>query len=69
MAQKTTAKSLYEREECRALFKRAYEIFPDYNSDQAQDAADWIFDRLVPADDLPEKERDELYEMIMAGLT
>jgi len=72
-----TALELYESPECQDLFKRAWDLFPDYNNDQADEAADWILDNLVPIVDdegndlggLDDDEQTELYEMIIAGLT
>ncbi len=65
------ATRLYDSDECRRLFKEAYERFPDYNTEGADDATDWILDELLllQVDEVPQEVRDRLYEMIFAGLT
>ena len=60
------------------LFEEAYELFPRYNSTQAADAADWMMQQLESFLFNPCRSdvefgfdtfRDDVYEMIIAGLT
>jgi hypothetical protein len=60
---------IYHSKKCEKLFDEAREIFPGYNGEQAPDASDWIFERLIEGKRLSQKERDELFESIYAGLT
>ena len=68
MRKQSKAELLYESEKCEKLFDEAWVIFPKYNTSQSQDAAEWIFDRLVTSR-LSQKSCDDLFEMIYAGLT
>jgi len=56
------------------LFEQAYELFPDYNRGQSLDASDWIITQIEdavfePGDPHWENMRDEIYDMVVAGLT
>jgi len=64
----TRVEKLYHSLKADQLFSEAKEQFPLHNGAQAKDAADYIVDRLA-AKALPEKAKDELWEMVYAGLT
>jgi hypothetical protein len=56
------------------LFEQAYELFPNYNNRQSLQASDWIITQIEDAvfeqgDPKWEAMRDEVYDMIVAGLT
>jgi hypothetical protein len=56
------------------LFEEAYELFPYYNSKQSLDASDWIMTQVEDnlfeeGDPLWATLRDEVYDMVVAGLT
>lgn len=68
------ADRLYDNEKIREpLFEEAYEIFPGYNDEEAEDAADWIYDRMLEKAAPKFRENavfmTHLYENIYAGLT
>jgi hypothetical protein len=66
------ANKIYHSAACLRLFEEAWDRFPDYNTDQAPDAADWIFDGLkdkFPKAGWDDKLSTEIYEAIYAGLT
>lgn len=69
MTKQNKAEKLYESSECERLFEEAWKAFPRYNTDQAEEAADWIFDHLTADNELTDAEQTELYENIYAGLT
>jgi len=64
---------LYQSKKCDELFQEAREAFEDPNGEDAWDAADWIYIRLLPDegsdDEFDDDEQNELFEMIIAGLT
>ena len=56
------------------LFEEAYELFPLYNSCQSSDASAYIMDHIEQGLDLESDLRwydlrDEVYDMVVAGLT
>lgn len=56
------------------LFEQARELFPRYNNRQSLDASDWIITQIEdavfePGDPKWEAMRDEVYDMVVAGLT
>lgn len=56
------------------LFEEAYELFPFYNSRQSIDASQYIMDQIEQGLDLENDPRwpdlrDEVYDMVVAGLT
>jgi hypothetical protein len=56
------------------LFEQAYELFPGYNSWQSIDASAWIISQIEdtlfePNDPQWAAMRDEVYDMVVAGLT
>jgi NTP pyrophosphatase (non-canonical NTP hydrolase) len=56
------------------LFEEAYELFPFYNSRQSMDASAYIMDQIEQGLDLENGPRwpdlrDEVYDMVVAGLT
>lgn len=56
------------------LFEQAYELFPGYNNRQSLQASDWIITQIEdsifePGDPNWEAMRDEVYDMVVAGLT
>lgn len=63
------ARAVYDEPAREELFEQAYDLFPGYNGEQADEAADWIFGRLVGGRSLPQTVLDLLYEEIYEGLT
>jgi hypothetical protein len=59
---------LYYSKRADELFHEARDLFPGYNNETAQDATDYIVERLAPRS-LPQKDRDVLSEMVYSGLT
>jgi hypothetical protein len=56
------------------LFEQARELFPRYNNRQSLQASDWIMTSLEDGRDLANDPnwaeiRDEVYDMVVAGLT
>lgn len=69
------AHQIYERKYVSDFFVEAMELFPEYNTDQADEAADYIIglieDRLLnnAEPEMSGECRTELFESIYAGLT
>lgn len=64
----TRVEKLYYSKRADELFHEAREIFRVHGVMNAADATEYIIDRLAPKA-LPQKNMDELFEMIHAGLT
>lgn len=65
------ARETYETDLCGRLFEEAWEKFPGHNNEQSEQAADWIFDRLVASSPggLSDDDLYDLYAAILDGLT
>ena len=80
-----TVDKIYETflncEDGKTAWKTAYSIYPEHNTDEADEAADYIYDQFSNwaydnedqfennVDTWLEKNGDEMYEAIYAGLT
>jgi hypothetical protein len=70
---RSDAEKIYYKSLRKRYWKDVYRIFPDFNGDEAEDAADWLIDRIQmdfeEYEDTWDEIQEELYEMIYAGLT
>lgn len=64
----TRVEKLYHSPRADQLFAEAQSLFPRHGGNQATEATHYIVGKLAPKS-LPSKSRDELWNMVYAGLT